>query len=123
MTEQKPGTVTTGNLKATPLEGVGKNPTPEPDYKDIAHEMAAQLGMAIIRLRENPDWLGVLVNRETGERYSWEESFARSIERLPELKVDRRYLEAKQLPAKQRRARYAELEAEKRARETPCPTS
>lgn len=76
------------------------------NYKLIAEEMAHQLNMALTKLRHNADWMGTLYNRETNETYTWEESFIRSIERIPNWKVDRRWVEAKYLPAKQRRERY-----------------
>jgi hypothetical protein len=84
----------------------------EVDWEDIAKEMAQQLNMALTKLRHNPDWTGIVLNNETGERYTWEESFIRSIERIPDWTVDRRWIEAKRLPAKQRRAAYAALYAE-----------
>ncbi|MBP3958365.1 hypothetical protein J8F10_24210 [Gemmata sp. G18] len=82
------------------------------DWKELAYEMADQLGMALLRLRHTSEWTGTLRNHETGLSYTWEESFARSIEKLPGLSVDRRYLEAKSLPAKDRRAEYRRLDAE-----------
>ncbi len=82
------------------------------NYKAIAEEMAQQLNMALTKLRTTSDWMGTLRNRDTGECYTWEESFARSIEKIPNWKVDRRWIEAKQLPAKERRKRYWELSQE-----------
>ena len=90
------------------------NPQTRPNYKAIAEEMAQKLNMALTKLRHTSDWMGTLCNRETGENYTWEESFARSIEKIPNYQVDRRWIEAKYLPAKERRKRYAEL-----AQETP----
>lgn len=81
-------------------------------YKNLCYEMAEQLNMAIGRLRATSSWTGNLVNNETGEVYSWEESFARSIEKLSGCKVDRRWIETKYLPKKQRDKAWAELRAE-----------
>jgi hypothetical protein len=88
------------------------NPQARVNYKAIAEEMANQLNMALTRLRATSDWMGTLRNRDTGECYTWEESFARSIEKIPKYQVDRRWIEAKYLPAKERRKRYAELHNE-----------
>ena len=81
-------------------------------YKEIAYEMAEKMTMALIKLQHTSDWVGTLRNHKTGESYTWEESFARSLERLPGFKIDRRWLEAKYLPAKQRRAEWAKLRKE-----------
>ena len=83
------------------------------DWQDIALEMAQQLEMALTRLKNTGDWTGVLYNRETGLRQTWEESFAKSIERVPGWTVDRRYIEAKYLPAKQRREAWRKLDVER----------
>jgi hypothetical protein len=84
----------------------------EVDWEDIAREMAQQLSMALTKLRTDSSWTGTLRNNRTGEMYTWEESFIRSIERIPNWTVDRRWIEAKYLPAKQRRVAYAALHAE-----------
>ena len=96
------------NTRATPTQ-LDKT---EVDWEELAYEMADAMGKMLLRLRHTSDWIGTLQNPETGERYSWEEMFARLIERIPGLEVDRRYFEAKELPAKQRRARYQELDKE-----------
>lgn len=83
------------------------------DWKSIAEDMADQLSMAISKLKNTSDWTGTLRNNTTGECYPWEESFARSIERMPGYKVDRRYMEAKWLPAKQRQKAFRDLYLEK----------
>lgn len=84
------------------------------DWKSIAYEMAQQLTMALTKLESTREWTGTLRNNATGEMYTWEESFIRSIERIPGASVDRRWVEAKRLPAKQRRQEYAKLHAEHR---------
>jgi hypothetical protein len=86
----------------------------QPDWQSIALEMAQQLEMALTRLTNTRDWTGVLYNRETGLKQTWENSFANSIERVPGWKVDRRYIEAKYLPAKQRRDEWRKLDAERK---------
>ena len=88
-----------------------------PNYEAIAYEMADLMASLLLMLRPTPDWKGTLMNGETGEKYAWEEAVTRLIEKLPGFSVDRRYLEAKELPAKERRKRYRELELEKQAKE------
>ena len=94
-----------------------QKPADESDYGAIAYEMAGLMASLLLTLRPTADWTGMLMNDDTGERYTWEEAVARMIEKLPGLSVDRRYLEAKELPAKERRKRYSELELEKQAKE------
>ena len=104
--------------------GVASEPKPEdqkqadaPNYEAIAYGLADLMASLLLMLRPTPDWMGTLMNGETGEKYAWEEAVTRLIEKLPGLSVDRRYLKAKGLPAKERRKRYRELELEKQAKE------
>lgn len=84
----------------------------EPDWEAIAKTMALQLNMAITKLRHMPDWLGILYDQESGKTYDWEESFIKTIELIPGWTVDRRWVQAKHLPARKRRKAYRELRDE-----------
>lgn len=83
----------------------------EPDWKALTYALAEDVTIAISRLRATADWSGNMYVVATGEMASWEELFARTLEKIPGYKVDRRVIDAKYLPAKQRRKAYAELRA------------
>lgn len=84
----------------------------EPDYKALAHECLGWLDFATRKLRHHSDWMGVLLNNKTGETYSWQEGMARTMEKFPDVTIDRRAIEAQYLPAKERRKIMQQLWAE-----------
>lgn len=82
------------------------------NYEKLAQECLGWLDMAIMQLKETSDWTGHMRDKKTKEIYAWEEGMARTMEKFPNVKVDRRWLEAKYLPAKERRKIWAKLAQE-----------
>lgn len=73
------------------------------DYKELAYECLGWLDFATLKLRHNSDWVGNMMDESTGEIYPWQEGMARTMEKFPDVEIDRRAIEAQYLPAKERR--------------------
>jgi hypothetical protein len=84
------------------------------DYEALAYECLGWLDFATLKLRHNSDWMGNMRDKTTGECYSWQEGMARTMEKFPDVEIDRRAIEAQYLPAKERRKVMQQLWEEQR---------
>lgn len=82
------------------------------NYEKLANECLGWLDMAIMQLKANADWTGNMRDKKSGEYYSWQEGMARTMDKFPSVSVDRRYIEAQYLSAKERRKELMRLNEE-----------
>ena len=85
----------------------------EKDWKMVAYALAERVNFAISRLDVRGS--GMMVNMKTGKARSWRDYMADGLRMMPGWKVDRRVLDALELPAAKRRKRLAELAAARHA--------
>lgn len=99
-----------------------KRKAKEPDWKKIAHELAARCVFVVTYIRQAGD-SGLVFNTKTGDSRHWRDYVAEGIEMMPGVTVDREKLALMGLPRVKRGKALAELEkrraAEKQKSTTP----